>query len=389
MSRSEHRLTRIHTASRVRRVGALALSLAGLWFVLGAPAAPPPGSYTFTQVAGSPFTFGGFGFLAQFPDQVVFSPKGTLLVSNTEGEIWAQNAFKAGVGAPRARSITPGYSFCKYPKGFAIGALHGGNFDSAAFSLNGGLLAVVAEPDVSPFKGEPKDGTLHIYRVSGTKFLNGSCRTLSGYGYRVAFGPAGLLAVTNGYSGTVTLYSVTAAGKTHQLAVLTTAKGPHAVAFGPTQSGGEALAVANGNDNTVSIFTVSGAVVAPAAGSPFPTVAAPDAVAFSPTGLLAVAGSTANLVYVYSVSYTGALSGVGAAHASDPMSVAFSTTGKLLGTADSSDVSVFSVATSGLLSPAFTVSTGAKSIAFDHHAFLFALATGKGTAVYHYAFPPS
>jgi len=388
MMPKSHRLTSGHWISRARRSGAAAVSLAGLWLLLSAPALPP-GSYTFTQVSGSPFTFGGVGFFAQFPSQVVFSPKGTLLVSNTGSEIFAQKAFKAGVGTPSPSSITPGYSFCKYPKGFALGALHGGRFDSAAFSLNGALLAAVAEPDVSPVKGEPTGGSLHIYRVRGTRFLNGSCRTLPKYGYAVAFGPAGLLAVTNGRNGTVTLYSVTAAGKTHQISVLTTGKPPHAVAFGPTQSGGEALAVTNGGDNTVSTFTVSGTIVAPAAGSPFPTVAGPDSVAFSANGLLAVAGSTANLVNVYSVSYTGALSGVGAAHADDPMSVAFSTTGKLLGSADSSDVSVFSVATSGLLSPAFAVSTGASSIAFDHHAFLFALATGKGTAVYHYAFPPS
>jgi WD40 repeat protein len=297
---------------------------------------------------------------------------------------------KAGVvGPPSPRSVNPGYSYCKYPKGFPIGSLRGGPFDSVAFSLPGGLLAEVADPVTRPVKGEPKGGSLHIFKVRGSRFLKGSCLTLSGSGYNVAFGPLGLLAVTNAGNDTVTLYSVTAAGKAHQISVLPTGKGPDAVAFGPTQSGGQALAVANGGDNTVSTFTVYGTVVAPAAGSPFPTVAGPDSVAFSPKGLLAVAGSTANLVDVYSVSYTGALSGVGAAHAGEPRSVAFSTTGKLLGSADTSDVSVFSVATSGLLAPAFTVPTGARSITFDHHAFLFALATGKGTEVYHYAFPPS
>ncbi len=388
MTINADRRTSWRRISRVRRGGAAALSLAGLWLLLAAPA-PPPGSFTFTQVAG-PFTYGGLGSFAKVPGQVVFSPKGTLLVSNTGTAVWVQKVSKAGVvGPPLPRSINPGYSFCKYPKGFPIGSLRGGPFDSVAFSLPGGLLAEVADPDTRPVRGEPKGGSLHIYRVRGTKFLKGSCLTLSGSGYHVAFGPLGLLAVTNAGNDTVTLYRVTGAGKTHQLSVLPTGKGPEAVAFGPTQGGGEALAVANGGDNTVSTFTVYGTVVAPAAGSPFPTAAGPDSVAFSPKGLLAVAGSTANLVYDYSVSYTGALSGVGGGHASDPMSVAFSTTGRLLGSADTSDVSVFSVATSGLLAPAFTVPTGASSITFDHHAFLFAIATSKGTEVYRYAFPRS
>jgi hypothetical protein len=136
------------------------------------------------------------------------------------------------------------------------------------------------------------------------------------------------------------------------------------------------------------MFTDSSGFIAPAADSPVATVAGPSSVAFSPKGVLAVAGSGDNMVYVYSVSYVAGLSGVGAAHTDDrALSVAFSTTGNLLGTANPTDAEVFSVATTGLLSPVggSPFSSGGDSIAFDHHAFLLALALGGGTAVYNYA----
>lgn len=269
------------------------------------------------------------GSIAVEPFQVVFSPNGARLLSTTLSGVYAQTVSKGGVVSDPVSYL--GSSFCKYPKGFALGALGSGIIDSVAYGRNGALLAEVEDPVVRPIKGEPKSGVLHIYRVSGSKLLKGSCRSLPGYGYHVAFGPAGLLAVTNAGKNTVTVYSVSAAGKMHQTSVFATGNHPDADTFGPTLSGGHALAVANAGDSTISTFTVSSGFVAPAAGSPFATVAGPSSVAFSPTGLLAVAGSDANLIDVYSVSFVGALNGAGAAHADDPQTVALSTTGKLHG----------------------------------------------------------
>lgn len=275
-----------------------------------------------------------------------------------------------------------------YPKGFALGALGSGTIDSVAYSRDGALLAEVEEPVVRPIKGEPTGGVLHIYRISGNKLLKGSCRTLPGYGYHIAFGPAGRLALTNAREKTLTIYSVGAAGKTHQISVFATGNHPDAVAFGPTLSGGQALAVANGVDNTISMFTDSSGFVAPAAGSPVTTIAGPSSLAFSPTGLLSVASSDANQIDVYSVSFVGALNGAGAAHPDMPQTVAFSTTGKLLGSADYSDVSLFAVGTGGLLAPVsgspFSPKGAPNSIAFNHHHFLLAVGTTRGTAMYSY-----
>ncbi len=390
-----HRRTSRHRPSRAWLSIALTFVGSGL-LVAGVPVALAGPAFPFTKVvvtpvAGSPFTFHTTGVnpgnYALEPAQVVFSPNGARLLSLTNQlGVYAQTVSKAGVVSDPVHYL--GSSFCKYPKGFALGALGSGAIDSVAYRLNGAMLAEVEEPVVRPVKGEPTGGVLHIYRVSGSKLLKGSCRTLPGYGYHIAFGPGGLLALTNAREKTVTIYSVGAAGKTHQISVFATGNHPDAVAFGPTLSGGQALAVANGADNTISTFTVSSGLVAPAAGSPFTTVAGPSSLAFSPTGLLSVASSDANLIDVYSVSFVGALNGAGAAHPNMPVMVAFSTTGKLLGSADQSDVSLFAVGTGGLLAPVsgspFSPKGTTNSIAFNHHHFMLAVATTHGTAVYSY-----
>ncbi|MDE3069817.1 MAG: hypothetical protein KGJ43_03720 [Acidobacteriota bacterium] len=385
----------VHRAASRRRTAmlgpgcALVLLLSGLFALAGPSAAD---GYTFTPVAGSPFT--GLGaYLA--PQQTLFSPNGRYLADTSFNEVYVQTVSKSGVVG------TPGlYESPRAPcKGIPIPI---GYVDSVAYSPNGALLAAVEEPRVEERARRKPAGALHIYRVRGRRLVERSCRALPYTGknptperyYGVAFGPDGLLAVTNVGENTATLYSVSSAGKAHQIIVFKTGKDPDAVAFGPTRAGGQGLAVANWGDGTVSIFTISSGVVAPAAGSPVPTVGGPTSVAFSPNAVLAVAGSAANLLYVYAVSFVGALSGVGAAHTDGPpLSVAFSADGGLLGTADTSDVAVFSVAASGLLAPVsgspFSPPGGSASIAFDGHASLLAVAAGLTAtgevAVYSYA----
>ncbi len=390
MMANEHRLTRRDWSStRVHRSVALALLLGGLLLAGATNAA----AYTFTPVAGSPFA-GGSAF-STGGHQVVFSPRGAYLVDASFSGVSVQTVSKSGkVGAPYGPIASP--VACKPHKGIPINT---GRIDSVAYSPNGALFAEAEEPGA----GQPT-GTLRIYRVHGKKLSTDSCRTLPyvanfyHYGnnapepyYSVAFGPNGLLAVTNEGKNTVSVYSVTKAGKTHPVSgsPFATGKDPDAVAFGPTASGGEALATANWGANNVSAFSVSSGVVAPAAGSPFVALAGPSSVAFSPTGgLLAVADSTASEVNIYSVSFVGGLTGVAAAHTGGPpQSVAFSANGGLLATADSSEVSVFSVASSGQLAQVsgspFSPPGEAVSIAFDADGFLLAVATGK-TAVYTY-----
>ena len=326
------------------------------------------------------------GSIAVEPFQVVFSPNGARLLSTTLSGVYAQTVSKGGVVSDPVSYL--GSSFCKYPKGFALGALGSGIIDSVAYGRNGALLAEVEDPVVRPIKGEPKSGVLHIYRVSGSKLLKGSCRSLPGYGYHVAFGPAGLLAVTNAGKNTVTVYSVSAAGKMHQTSVFATGNHPDADTFGPTLSGGHALAVANAGDSTISTFTVSSGFVA--------------------RGRLAVRNRRRAVV-----------SRVQSDRAAGSRRLGCQPDRRLLGelrrrtqrgrgrarrrpadgciehhrqaarSADYSDASLFAVATGGLLAPVsgspFSPTGGPNSIAVDHHHFLLTVGTSRGTAVYSYA----
>ena len=122
----------------------------------------------------------------------------------------------------------------------------------------------------------------------------------------------------------------------------------------------------------------------PVAGSPFATGVGPASVAFSPSGeLLATANSTDGTVSVFSVAADGALTAVGTpvlTHARLPVSVEFSPSGALLATANSGagSVSVFSVAADGALTSVGTTSTGLgsgpTSVAFSPSGGLLATA---------------
>lgn len=375
-----------------RRCAALGLLLAGLLCLAGAQSALAfTFPYTFTPVAGSPFSEGG--------DQVVFSPHGAYLASSSYGGIAVQAVSGGVVSAPSGGA---GPDMCSEPRGKTIIPGNTGSINSIAYSPSGALLTEAETPGPGGI-----DGTLRIYSASGTTLSSDSCLSLGAapeletgdpteLDYSLAFSSTGLLAIANGVKHTVSVYSVTTAGKAHLISSFATGTDPDAVAFGPTGSGGEALATANAGDNTVSVFTVSGGVVAPAAGSPFAAGKAPSSVAFSPTGgLLAVADSHANEVSMFSVDFVGRLtpvSGSPFATGGDPLSAAFSPNGGLLATADygANDVSVFSVSSAGALtqlsSSPFSPGAGPASIAFDADGFLLATANeGAGTtSVYSY-----
>jgi WD40 repeat protein len=383
-----------------RRSAALGLLLTGMLCLAGAQSAPAfTLPYTFTPVVGSPFAQGAGPFSAGV-DQVVFSPHGAYLASSSHNGISIQTVSGATLGA-----LSGGASpdMCAEPAGKPIIPGDTGSINSIAYSPNGALLAEAETPGAGGV-----DGSLRIYAVSGTTLRSDSCRSLGLAqdelgDYSLAFSPTGLLAVANAVKNTVSVYSVTAAGKAHPLAgsPFATGKTPAAVAFGPTGSGGEALATANSGENTVSVFSVSGGVVARAPGSPFATGKDPSSVAFSPTsGLLAVADAQANAISMFSVDLAGELTPVADspfATGADPLSVAFSPTGGLLATADyaANDVSAFSVTAAGelaqLSSSPFSPGAGPDSIAFDADGFLLATAdqSADSTAVYAYGQSPA
>ena len=164
---------------------------------------------------------------------------------------------------------------------------------------------------------------------------------------------------------------------------------PRSLAFSPS---GLLLAVLTGSTGAVqvSMFSVSPAgALLPIPGSPFPVGTEPASIAFSPSGsFLAVtefgSGSTPGSVSVFSVATTGALSpapvsslatGVG------PTAVTFAPDGGLLAVAntDSSSVSMFSLSATGALaavpgSPFATSGSAPDSLAFSPNGGLVAVA---------------
>jgi len=299
-----------------------------LTLALGAPLFLLPVSsavgYTFTQVTGSPFSApAGCIPLATCADRVALSPGGKVLAAVSPSGVLLEKVSTSGVVIRQvgARGVGPSTRH----RGQVLQYF---GVSSFAFSPGGALAAVVATPGFSY-----KAGSLWVFKVKGMSLMDGLCRDLpytgknptrEGY-YAVAWGPNRTLAVTNVGKDTVAVYSVTKAGKPYPVSgsPFGTGKDPDAVASGPTRSGGEVMAVANWGDNTVSSYSVSGGAFPPAAGSPFTALAGPSSLAFSPTGgLLAVADSGGRSVNMYTVGYTGALTGVAAAYTGDaPTSV--------------------------------------------------------------------
>lgn len=370
-----HWLACKYRCSGVCRKVAVGFLASGLLLLAGASGAA---AYTFTKVA-SPSA-----------REVVFSPRGAFLAEADQTDVLMQTVSKHAKFGTVFDSATvdpckPGHSF-QFPGLDTISAI--------AYSPSGAFLAEVETPGA----GQPT-GTLRVYRTHGTKLSSKSCRALPyhatsapGPYYSVAFGPGRLLAVTNEGKNTVSVYSFTKAGKLTQLrgSPFSTGKEPAAVAFGPTRSGGEAMAIANRGSNDVSTFTVSSGSVAPAAGSPFVALAGPSSLAFSPVGgLLAVGEAGAGGLTMYQVSFVGKLTGVAGAFTGGATdSVAFGRYGDLLGAATPGGVSVFTVTESGQVAQVSGSPISAPdeespvSIAFSPTASL--LAVGGGGAVYSY-----
>jgi len=400
MTGIEHRATRGGAATIVRRGAGLGLLLGALLCLVGVPVVVA-GSVSFTPVTGSPFrVIPSVGI----PEQVVFSPSGGLLAT-LAGGLDLQTVSTAGVVAAPVLAAAP--PACPVRHKPTLGT----DLDSVAFSSDGALLALAGE------SGGGR-GNLRTYSVSGAKLTADACLTFgrllnAGTGtpeYSVAFSPSAegrLLALADGFRNTVSVFSVSAAGKVTELSgsPFATGKGPRAVTFSASGPGFGLLATANVGNSTVSVFSVSGGVVAPVPGSPFKTGKNPSSLAFSPDrGLLATADEGSNSVSVFSVDYVGKLtpvSGSPFATGSYPRSVALSPDGTLLATADSGSnkVSVFSVSGAGKLSqlpssPFVSSPTGYKgpgpdSLAFSPRDSLLATANSAASTTSVFAGAPT
>jgi 6-phosphogluconolactonase (cycloisomerase 2 family) len=224
---------------------------------------------------------GGLGLkttspLSGIPTSVAFSPNGTLVAATTSnGSVEMYSVSSTG--------LTP------------LGSTSAGHdTSSVAFSPNGKQLAVTL------FGAD----TVRMYSVASDGLLtaDGSPTSTGGEPSAAAFSPSGgLLAVSNKYDDTVSMFKVngTTGALTSAGAAAPTGTTPTSVAFNPN---GKLLATSNYNDDSVSLFSVNGTTGAltAVAGSPLPLgfLTYPDAVAFSPTGLLAAPAWTSGAMYV-------------------------------------------------------------------------------------------
>jgi 6-phosphogluconolactonase (cycloisomerase 2 family) len=193
-------------------------------------------------------------------------------------------------------------------------------------------------------------GGVQMYAVGSTGLTSRGFKALSD-ATSIAFSPSGhLLAVSSQFPDQVRMFSVGGNGSLTGIGTPTpTGTRPDAVAFNPS---GKFLAVANEGDDTVSTFSVNPTTgKLTAAGSPTSTGAGPDSLAFNSIGkLLAVSNFDGDSVSLYSVNNrTGHLTSVSGSplvtgHGSNPDAVAFSPTGLLAAPRETVGISVFAPA---------------------------------------------
>ena len=176
------------------------------------------------------------------------------------------------------------------------------------------------------------DDSVSVFEVSPAGALRalGAPKATGGAPGSVAFSPAGrLLATANGESNSVSMFSVGNGDINPVGPPATTGDGPSSVAFSPD---GGLLATANGAAGSISMFEVSEVGELHAAGPPVVTAQPPSSVTFSPRDRLLVTTSPVEgSVSVFSVTSTGALTAVGSAATSGfASSATFSPDGRLL-----------------------------------------------------------
>jgi 6-phosphogluconolactonase (cycloisomerase 2 family) len=329
-------------------VSMFSISVRGVLTPIGAPAPTgshpcsvqfsPAGGMLATANAGGDFSVGGTvsmfaisdggapqaidasTFVNGRPCSLAFSPDGRLLATADVGFDAVSMFSVAPDGVLSAAGTTPGGS---------------GSTDAVAFSSDGSLLATTnaVGSSVSVFSVTP-GGALTLVDREATPSKPVS----------VAFRPDGRLLVTaNRLADSLSVYSVAADGALTPVGVpRKTGGSPQSLAF---SADGRLLATTD--DKSVWLFSMSDdGVLTPVDSPRFLASLLFGAVAFSPSGeLLAVASD--ERLWLFAVSATGSLAQIGApTPIARSSSVAFSSDGKLIATAneDAATVSVHPLA---------------------------------------------
>jgi WD40 repeat protein len=349
------------------------------WLLVGAGSAW--GSVAFTQVTGSPFAVRtADGVSDAVPFSVAFSPDGRLLA--TGDSLHAVSVFSVGSGGTLTQ-----VSGSPFDTGTGVGTA----VRSVAFSPSGGLLAAANDTNTVSVFSVGSGGTLT--QVSGSPFATGG----SGAPYSVAFSPSGGLLATANFDRSVSVFSVGSGG------ALTPVSGspfdtgmssnPDGLAFSP---GGGLLAVADDSHSSVPVFSVgSDGALTPVSGSPFADTATTYSVAFSSTGGLLATANNDQTVSVFSVGSGGTLTQVSNTPVTTgtevPVSVAFSPNGVLATAGNQGTVSILSVASDALTpvggSP-FTLGGSLQSVAFSPNGALLATVDPNAGRLYLFAVEP-
>lgn len=229
-----------------------------------------------TPVAGSPFSAG------PGPYDIAFSPivQGNLFagVPNFNGNSASMYLVNQSTGQ---LTQVPGSPFPtgSAPYGLSLSPVASGNLFAATTNFNDGTITV--------FLVDQSTGTLT--QVPGSPFSTGSGSGSNPIG--IAYSPLAFerlfLAVTNSADSTVSIYLVNqATGALTQVpgSPFATGTNPNTVTFSPYVLGYLFAAVANFNDNTVSVYqvNVTTGALTQVPSSPFATGSAPDGVAYSP-----------------------------------------------------------------------------------------------------------
>ena len=351
-------------------------------------------SPAFVAATGSPTTTG------RDPDDVVFSPNGSLLADTNYLDnnlsifrVSQTGALTAASGSPVSIGQGP-FTAAFSPSGSLLVTANYTDNDLSMFTVasNGVLTAVAGSPISTGAGTDPTSATfspsgsllavtelgtdaVQMYTASsgGALAAVGSPVSVGTnppyYADYAAFSPNGdYLAVVDETTDKMTagrlyMFSVSSGGALTAVAgsPFTVGEKADSVSFSPD---GKLLVVANIDSDSLSIFTVapSTGVLTPTANSPYSTFGAdgttpssPWDAEFGPAGLLAVLSNNLGTTSVYSVVTSGASAGTLTPVAGSPFSdgsgsgpqwTAFSHSGLLLATANQTgdNISVFSVA---------------------------------------------
>jgi 6-phosphogluconolactonase (cycloisomerase 2 family) len=362
----------------------IALSLVSFLMLASTPSMRaitcPVGSLS--GVAGSPFTTGG-----TTPNWITYSPliNGNLFAAATNGGNSKLSVWQANTTTGVFSEVSP------FPLGNSDGI--GNNPSSVAYSpvFNGRVYVAVANEgsnSVSIFLSDPTTGVLTA--VPGSPFE--SPNTPFSGPIAVAYSPVlnnnVYLAITNGGSNTISVYSInqTTGALSSQVtgSPFSTGTSPNTISFSPLVNGNLFALVTTGGVNNVSIYQVNTTTGVFAL---IQTVAIPTGIgtaAYSPVvngDLFAAVTDDGNLVYVYSVNTTTGLlssqvsgSPFTVINATEAYGVTFSPVfnGQLfaaVGNFDSNDVTMYQVnTTTGVftkITGPFTAGTDPATVAFS------------------------